>query len=88
MNIDEIITLDDGKEYLLLFKSNLNNENYYLASEFVNEQPTENYEVIKEVNNNGEIWVEMIDDSELQDQLLDAFEAEIDAMKEETNNNN
>lgn len=86
MNIDEIITLDDGKEYLLLFKTNLNNETYYLASEFVNEQPTENYEVIKEVNNNGEIWVEMIDDSELQDQLLDAFEAEIDAMKEETNN--
>ncbi|MBQ6840683.1 MAG: hypothetical protein IJO63_01015 [Bacilli bacterium] len=80
MGIDEIITLEDGKEYILLTQSIQDGEKYFLAVEAVNEVPTENYELFKEVIENGELSVEEVVDEALRLRLIDDLEAQYDAM--------
>ena len=74
MNVDEIITLDDNKEYILLSKTVHNNDKYFLAVEAVKDKPTNNYVIFKEINENGEFFVEEIVDKTLIDTLVDIFE--------------
>ncbi len=80
MGIDEIITLEDGKEYVLLTQSIQDGEKYFLAVEAVNNVPTDNYELFKEVIENGELSVEEVVDDALRLRLIDDFEAQYDAM--------
>lgn len=82
MNVDDLITLDDGKEYILLFKSVDGNDNYFLGVEAVNNEPTENYEVFKEIVENGESSVEEVTDEALLEKLLDDFEDQFDNEEE------
>ena len=83
MGVDDIITLDDGKEYILLFKSSEGNDNYFLGVEAVNNEPTENYEVFKEIIENGESLVEEVTDEALLEKLLDDFEEQFDNESQE-----
>ena len=82
MGVDDIITLDDGKEYILLFKSVDGNDNYFLGVESINNEPTDNYEVFKEVLENGESSVEEVTDEVLLEKLLDDFEDQFDNEEE------
>ena len=78
MNVDDIITLDDGKEYIILFKSIDGGINYYLGVECASNEPTDHYEIFKEMINNGETFVEEVTDSALLEKLLDDFENQFD----------
>lgn len=85
MGVDEIITLEDGKEYILLIESIQAGEKYFLAVEAVNNVPTDNYELFKEVVENGELSVEEVVDEELRLKLIDDLENQYDAMDLEEN---
>lgn len=55
---DEIITLEDNSMYGLLLESKMNNQNYYLAVEVdEDENPLNNFKVLKEIEENQETLV-------------------------------
>lgn len=78
MGVDDIITLEDGKEFLLLLDTVNDGVKYYLAVECVNNEPSDHFEVFKEVTENGETSVEEIEDGALLEKLLDDFEEKFD----------
>lgn len=78
MGVDDIITLEDGKEFLLLLDTVNDDVKYYLAVECVNNEPSDHFEVFKEVTENGETSVEEIEDGALLEKLLDDFEEKFD----------
>jgi len=78
MGVDELITLDDGKEYVLLTEAILEGNKYFLAVEAVNEVPTENFIIFKQIIENGELSVEEVDDEELRAKLVNEFEVAFD----------
>lgn len=82
MGVDEIITLDDGKEFILLTETVLEGDKYFMAVEAVNEVPTEHYELFKQIVENGELSVEEVVDEKIRLQLLDIFEDQIDEMED------
>ena len=58
MNVDEVITLQNGCNYGLLLKSNLDGGIYFLAVQLNNnDEPTDNYKVLKEIKDNDELFV-------------------------------
>lgn len=82
MGIDELITLEDGKAYILLLKSQLNGENYFLAALSENNEPTDNYLVFKEVVENGEISVEEVDDKDILIKLSEDFDKQVENIED------
>lgn len=84
MGVDEVITLDDGKEYVLLLSTNVDGEKYFLASEVVDNAPTTSYELFKELIIDNEFSVEQVVDEKLEEKLIEDFEAQVEAM-EDTN---
>ena len=55
---DEIITLEDNSMYGLLLESKLDNHNYYLVVEVdEDENPLNNFKVLKEIEENGDTLV-------------------------------
>ena len=83
MGVDEIITLEDGKEFILLSESDQDGYKYFLAVESINNEPTDNYELFKEVIENGELSVEEVDNKLLQEQLIDDFEKQYELLSVE-----
>lgn len=80
MGIDEVITLEDGKEYVLLLTTNLDGNKYFLAAEVINNEPSEKYEIFKELIVNNEFSVEQVLDTKLTEKLMEDFEDQFDKM--------
>lgn len=74
MKVDEIIDLANGKSYLLLLDSEIDNSNYFLAV-LLNEQeePTKEYIVLKEINENGEIYTQKVNDPIILSKLIEEY---------------
>ena len=70
MNIDDIITLDDNKEYLILDIIELNKERFLYCVEIDEEEmPKQEYKYLKEIIENGEVYTEEVKDKELLEAL-------------------
>lgn len=82
MDIDQVITLDDNNEYVLLVKAEVDAEKYFLAAKMSNGEPTEEYEVLKELIIDNEFSVETVEDEKLRETLFDKFEDEFDKLDE------
>ncbi len=79
MNVDEMITLANNVSYGLLLKASLNEDNYFLAVQLdSNEEPTDKYEVLKEVNDQGEISVLIERDPLILNELLKQYQEQAD----------
>lgn len=79
MNVDEMITLANNVSYGLLLKASLNEDNYFLAVQLdSNEEPTDKYEVLKEVNDQGEISVLIERDPLILNELLKQYQKQAD----------
>lgn len=74
MSVDSVITLDNNINCLLLEKTVLENNNYFL-SVILNEEeePSDEYVVFKEILENGEKYVEKVQDETLLTELLKQF---------------
>ncbi len=74
MNIDDIIDLENGKSYLLLLNSEIDKSNYFLAV-LLNEldEPTNEYIVLKEINENGEIFTQKVNDPIILSKLIENY---------------
>lgn len=80
MGVDEIITLEDGKEYILLLESRQDDGKYFLAVEAVNDAPTDHYELLKEIVIDGELSVEEVVDEDAKQRLIEDLENQYDEM--------
>jgi hypothetical protein len=79
MKVDEIISLANGKNYLLLLNSSLSEENYFLSVLLDDkEEPTSTYAVLKEVIKDGETYVQKIDDVNILNDLLKDYQLQYD----------
>ena len=83
MSVDEIITLDDNKEYILLSQTNVDNSKYFLAVEAINNEPSEQFKIFKEIIDNNQLYIEEVNDKEMINNLIDAFEESYDENKAE-----
>ena len=87
MGIDEIITLEDGTEYILLLSTQRDDSKYFLASKYENDAPTDSYEVFKEVMVGSDYAVEAVTDEELKNSLTEEFENQVDNMEDNESEN-
>ncbi len=87
MGIDEVITLEDGSEYILLLSTEKDGSKYFLASKYVNDEPTDSYDLFKELVVDNEFAVEPVSDETLKAKLIEEFENQVDAMDEEEEEN-
>ena len=63
MNLEDVITLDNGKHYLLLEEMEYEYEKYFLAVEVKEDEILySNFKFFLEEKENGEFFVEEIDD--------------------------
>ena len=63
MNVNDIIILENNKSYLLLLDTVIEADKYYLAVELDNnENPTNNYVVVKEEKEGNDIYMEITED--------------------------
>lgn len=84
MEIDKVITLKNGKKYLLLLESELTLEGYYLAVLLDdNEEPTNNYTVLQEITKNGKVFTKKIDDALILNELLADYRSQYEDILEE-----
>ena len=70
MNIEDIITLDDNKEYLILDIIELNKERFLYCVEIDEEEmPKQEYKYLEEIIENGEVYTEEVKDKDLLEAL-------------------
>ena len=67
--LNEIITLDNNKKYLILDETILDNIKYYLGIELINNKPSNNYLYFQEIDNN----IKPIIDNKIKETLLTSF---------------
>ena len=71
MNVDDIMVLDNNKSYLLLLDKFIKDNKYYLAIELDNnENPTNNYVVVREEKEGNDIYMEIIEDPYIYNELI------------------
>ena len=74
MKVDEVVTLANGKNYLLLLNSELTDENYFLSVLLdSNNEPTDEYVVLKEIEKEGETYCQKVDDPLILNELISDY---------------
>ena len=74
MKVDTVITLDNDVNCLLLEKANYNNDNYFLSVVLDdNEEPSDEYIVLKEIIENNQDYVMRVVDETVLAELVKFF---------------
>lgn len=74
MLVDEIIELENGLSYLLLLDSEIDGTNYYLAVRVdEQDQPTNDYIVLKEIIENNETFTQKVTDPIILSKLIEEY---------------
>lgn len=81
MKVDTVITLASGKEFLLLLEESYKNDNYFLSVLLDDKkEPTSEYMVLKEIEDNGETRVLQETDPIILQQLFNDYSAQYEGM--------
>lgn len=74
MKIDTVVTLDDGKKYLLLLQDELMEDEYFLSVllDEMNE-PTNEYVILKQIVNEDGVYTQKIKNPIILSQLLEDY---------------
>ena len=81
MTVDSVITLENDVNCLLLEKVNYENDNYFLAVVLtIDEEPSYNYVIFKEIIEDNENYVEKVEDVSLLRTLLGLFTVNVDEL--------
>lgn len=74
MNKEDIITLEDNVEYMVLDTTEFNHDKYLYCVEIdKDEMPKQEYKYFKEVNENGELFTEDVVDENIIQALTAMF---------------
>ncbi len=75
MEKDKVITVKDGKQYLILLESELELEGYFLAVLLDDKgEPTNEYAVLQEYIKDGKPHARKVSDTFILNQLLEDFD--------------
>ena len=83
MEVNQIITLEDGKEYLVLLENEITSGDYFLTVEIKNNKQTYNYKVLKSVINKDGNFVEEVQDKKLLSNLLIDYKLQFDELMDD-----
>lgn len=74
MKVDTVVTLDDGKKYLLLLQDELMEDEYFLSVllDEMNE-PTNEYVILKQIVNEDGVYTQKIKNPIILSQLLEDY---------------
>ncbi len=76
MNKEDIITIDENEEYMILDTLELNNSKYlYCVLVDKDDMPTKEYRYLKGIKENEEYYVEEIVDEDILSKVIAAFAA-------------
>lgn len=79
MKVNDCINLENGKSYLLLMESTIDNTKYFLSVGInKDEQPTNEYLVLQEVIENNEEYVIPINNPVILSNLINEFKQDYD----------
>lgn len=74
MKVDEIIDLENGKSYILLLDSVIDNIKYFLAVGLnEKDEPNNDYIVLKEITENTEIYIQKVTDPVILSKLINDY---------------
>ena len=74
MKVDEIIELENETSYLLLLDSTIDNTNYFLTVKLnEQEEPTNDYIVLKEITENNETYIQKVTDPIILSKLITEY---------------
>ena len=74
MKPNEIIDLENNTSYLLLLDNEIDNENYFLAVRLEKDDtPTQDYIVLKEINENNESYIQKVKDPFILSKLITEY---------------
>lgn len=74
MKPNEIIDLENNTSYLLLLDNEIDNENYFLAVRLEKDDtPTQDYIVLKEINENNESYIQKVNDPFILSKLITEY---------------
>ena len=77
MEKEDIITLEDNTEYMVLDIALFNQEKYlYCVRIDEEEMPTNEYKYLKEMNENGELFIEDVEEEGIIEVLSSLFAAD------------
>ncbi len=80
MKIDTVITLDNNENYLLLLKSEVDNDSYFLSVLLNSKnEPTNKYLILKEVIKEGETYIKKVSDPILMSKLIEEYKSIFDS---------
>lgn len=71
--VDKIVELENGKTYVLLEETILNNSKYYFGLRLENEEPTNNYLFFEESMEGNDSFLTPIEEEDMKGLLLTAF---------------
>lgn len=72
--LDKIVELENGKKYVILEETSLENVKYYFGLKLDrNEEPTNNYLFFEEYKDGSDIFLTPIEDDKMKGLLLTAF---------------
>ena len=78
MTVDSVITLENDVNCLLLEKANYENNSYFLTVVLnQEEEPSEEYAILKEIIEDGETFIEKVTDPNLVMSLLQLFTSDV-----------
>ncbi|CDF12311.1 unknown [Mycoplasma sp. CAG:776] len=76
MNKEDIITLEDNVEYMVLDIATINQEKYLFCVEIDEEEmPKNNYKYFQEINESNNIFVEEVEDQDVIEAISAIFTA-------------
>lgn len=83
MKIDDIISLENGKDYALLLASLIDDVRYFLAVLVDKEEkPLDEYIVLEEVLEDGDVFVQKINDPLILNQLIENYSLQLEDIEE------
>lgn len=84
MKVDEVVTLANNKNYLLLLNSELTEENYFLSVLLdSNGEPTDDYAVLKEIVKDGKTYCQKINNPTILNELIEDYKIQYNDEYEE-----
>lgn len=84
MKIDDIISLENGKDYGLLLESVIDDVRYFLAVLVDKEEkPLDEYIVLEEVVEDDETYVQKINDPLILNQLMENYSLQLEDLEDE-----
>ena len=74
MKVDTVVTLANGKNYLLLLEDDFMEEDYFLSVGLdANNEPNGDYVVLKEIYKDGDTYAQKINNPVILNQLLEDY---------------